>query len=714
MSTAASPSIEMRLAARQTMLAKLAFKSAISIQGDTAWEEVTCVGFNPALDELVAVVSVKQTTGYQGGLCVPGSREFVRFFVDWGSGLTDVGVTSFPVHDIPDVAPNPKHPIQYMVHLKIDDSTHRRFCSSPVLPHVRAVLSWNTVPSLDPNATPVFGNSKDADIQIRRGLLYIPLLIEAKELHVPAWVLDQLDTTQPMAETKPKPVPMHQLVAEYRKQQVPDHRTLYPVLQPLISGGPTAAAVASHTDLQKSASLNIDLDKLLAILTPPPQANTEFEDVVCAGLNTETDTVGAVIHIKRPSGYGGSLCQMGSTEYVAFWADFDENGKYETYLGTAAVQVHDIGTIPPGGLYYAVMLPSNFSSHLKPCSKPNTVRLRAVLSWASPPSTVDPNALNFWGNRLDVVMQIRPGEPSTGLVGYLYYVGGVALLDISTATFLAYPSSGALDPTNCGQAAMDRPFAAGTRVGGRISNFVPGTVYYQVQFSPHGANAYLPVMFGPFTYTLSDPSNPPFFETPVTYNSLDGWYRFEEDPGALKFEISSLLAWWNTQSVPDGTYDLKLAYTTDYPITGTSVINFTNVVTIIVSNRLFTVSPTPNAVVDTAYDVDLVIDGGDCHSYAQGGAIHGHLRATSPYFWGWALSPEPSTHTNGTQCVPQCRSYGSLADQGAAPSEVWSLDTSKLDKCGYTVTLTVSDRAIVNSNGAVVHSASKAVGFAVN
>ena len=469
----------------------------------------------------------------------------------------------------------------------------------------------------------------------------------------------------------------------------------------------------SRQVLVNPKALNVDLATILKTLNPGVAVeggNTDFEQVVCAGLNTATDTVGAVIWIKRPGGYGGNLCQAGTTEYVAFWADFDDNGTYETYLGMAAVQVHDITNIPKEGLFYSVILPSNFSAHLKACVNPNVVRLRAVLSWSVPPSTIDPNALNFWGNRLDVAMQIRPGRATTGLVGYLYYIGNVPLLDISTTTYLANPSSGALNTANCAQPAMDRPFAGGITVGGRISNFVPGTAYYQVQVSPHGAASWQPITHDPVNFILQDGPNQIVVSDPF---SADGWYLFREDPGAAEFEINSYLGTWNSGSMPDGTYDIRLAYTTNYPITGSSVIFYTNIVTFIVSNRSFTVSPTANTAIDTSYDVDLVIDGGDCHSYAQGNVITGHLRGTNPYFWMWTLDPEPSTHTHGTQCVPPCRSYGSLSDPGATPSEAWSLDTTKLDKCGYTVTLRVWDRAIVNSNGAVTHSQSKAVGFAV-
>ena len=43
----------------------------------------------------------------------------------------------------------------------------------------------------------------------------------------------------------------------------------------------------------------------------------------------------------------------------------------------------------------------------------------------------------------------------------------------------------------------------------------------------------------------------------------------------------------------------------------------------------------------------------------------------------------------------------------------WSVDTTNLDECGYTVTLWAYDRTIVNSNGAIVHWSHKAVGFSV-
>ena len=136
-------------------------------------------------------------------------------------------------------------------------------------------------------------------------------------------------------------------------------------------------------------------------------------------------------------------------------------------------------------------------------------------------------------------------------------------------------------------------------------------------------------------------------------------------------------------------------------------------VTITLDNTGFTVSPTANSTVDLASTLDLVIDGGDCHAYVKGvDTINGHLRALDTHFWGWSLSLEPTTHTHGAQASPSCRSYASLTDTGDQ-NLAWTLDTSPLDQCGYTLTLRASDRAIVNSNGAIVHSAAKAVGFSV-
>ena len=701
---------------RVTLLANLWSKEVLAIKSNTYWEELTCVGFNPQLAQLEAVVSIKQDSGYSGGLCSDGSTEYIRFFVDWGdgTGFQDVGLTSFKAHNISNLPPGPQHPLQYMVYLTLDDDTYQKCCNTPVMPKVRAVLSWNQIPSLDPNAMPSFGNRIDVDIQLQPADVTVAYLIKEDVIKKNLSILDNINIEAIIPKPKPDPVPWSKLINSYRKAEVPDHRLTYEAIYPMVKEGKSLLLSAAQKDLPLSKKLKLDTNKIASMLIQE-QANTTFEEVVCVGLNTASDILGAVIHVKKSCGYSGNLCQTGSKEYVAFWADWDNNGTYDSYLGTTSVDVYDIANIPPGGLYYSVRLPANFSQHLKNCINPNIVRIRAVLSWAVPSSTVDPNDLNYWGNRLDVVVQVRPGTFSTELMDLIYDVGNVPIDNISPVTHLANPSTGALVPTNCSQPAMDRPFGGGIRIGGRIYNTgMPSSVYYQVQYAPYGTSSWLPVTHT-HTYELMHPNpfDPWFPKKVVTINSANGWFPYLENPMATPpiLERTSRLAVWNTGSL-EGVYKLRLAYTKDYPLTSISVIHYSDEVIIVLDNTNYTVSPTANAVVDTAYKQDLVIDGGDCHSYAKGTTIQGHLRALDLHFWKWVLELQPTTHTHGTQANPRCLSYGSLVDQGDG-NAAWTLNTTNLDKCGYTLMLRAYDRTIVNSNGAIVHWNKKAVGFSV-
>jgi hypothetical protein len=648
----------------------------------------------------------------------------VRFFVDWGdgSGFQDAGLTSFKAYDISEAPAGPQHPMSHMVYLELQELKHRKSCRTAVLPKVRAVLGWNEVPSLDPDDIPYYGNRRDAYIQLEPHNFTVKLLAEEGMIKPEALaLLSTLDMDAVLPKAKATATPLGKLIAGYRDQAVPDHRMAYPVLAPMLSAGGSKLLAKESLQPDIMVLAELDLEAIVDTLASA-EANTTFEEVVCLGLDSARDMVGAVIHIKRPSGYSGDLCDpTGSTEYVAFWADWNNDGKYDEYLGTATVEVHDIATVPASGLHYCVFLPVNVSKHLNKCSNPTVVRIRAVLSWATAPSTTDPDALQYWGNSIDHLVRLRYAEVTgTGLLDLLYYVGNVPVDNIDGATHLAVPSGGVLNPANCSQPAMDRPFGGAVSVKGRIYNTgAPGTVHYQVQYAPHGTANWLPVATS-VTHHLAhpNPADPLYPEQAITVTSADGWFPYQEDPTAvpLILEKSALLATWSTHGVADGHYDLRLVYTTGYPITASSVIYHSDVVPIVVDNDDFDVSPDANVTVDPAYDLDIVIDGGDCHSYPQNAVIHGHLRARDKHFWKWELDLQPSSHTNGLQASPQCRSYASLVDQGPA-NGTWSLnvtqDGKKLDKCGYTLTLRAYDRAIIDSNGAVWHWKPKSVGFSI-
>ena len=703
------------LLTRRALLVNLAAQQPIAVQGITLWEQVVCVGYHPQSAELEAVVTVKLAIGYSGGLCTAGSPEYVRFFVDYGTGFEDAGVASFRAHDISDAPPGPQHPLQYLVHLRLSDETRRKLCNAPVLPKVRAILSWNRLPPLDPDWLPIYGNRLDAYIQLEPKAPKILDLLAEGVLEKASPLLAKVNLEAVLTPVLPKPTPVTELAAVYRRAKVPDHRWLFPMLAPLlVEGKVTPTPALPIPELAEFKKLDLNVAAVIEAVLQP-KADTTYEQVTCVGLETEADLLGAVIHVKLPSGYSGALCHQGSVEYVAFWADWNNNGTFDEYLGTAQVNVHDITPLPAGGLHYAVSLPCpQIAQHLRSCDLPNIVRIRAVLSWSTPPSTTNPNVLNHWGNRLDVLVQLRPGKPiGTDLVDLIYRVGGVGLPDISPATFLAFPSAGVLVSANCAQPAMDRPFAGAVSVQGRIYNTgTPGSVRFRVRYKKH-ADADVDANWHPVTFSQTFVLMHPLLLPPeqvVALNSPDGWFDYLEDPTASPpiFERDNLLAWWSTGAL-EGAYNLRLEY---YRVSAPLVIHQSATVTIMLDNTNYIRTLIPAPVLDLSQTLDLVIDGGDCHSYEKGATINGHLRAVDTHFWKWTLDIQPASHTHGAATVPPCRSYGSLVDDGDG-NAVWSLDTSPLDKCGYALTLAAYDRAIVNSNGAVVHWNYKAVGFSI-
>jgi hypothetical protein len=81
---------------------ELKLPAVFPLKYDSNFEEIECVGHHPVLSELTATIKIKRSSGYSGGLCSRGSIEYVRFFLDYGSGWQDMGVSSVNVHDLPD------------------------------------------------------------------------------------------------------------------------------------------------------------------------------------------------------------------------------------------------------------------------------------------------------------------------------------------------------------------------------------------------------------------------------------------------------------------------------------------------------------------------------------------------------------------------------------------------------------------------------------
>lgn len=133
---------------------------------NTRYEELNCIGLYPEDNFLEAILQVKLPYGFLGDLCSAGSHEYVRFYIDWnGDGdfidlNEDAGVSAVKVHDIPEVS---KFHLCYS--LGQNFQALRANCQRPRIVKVRAILSWQQVPT-GPNFIPIWGNILECWVQI--------------------------------------------------------------------------------------------------------------------------------------------------------------------------------------------------------------------------------------------------------------------------------------------------------------------------------------------------------------------------------------------------------------------------------------------------------------------------------------------------------------------------------------------------------------------
>jgi hypothetical protein len=144
----------------------------LATNGDTAFEQLDCVGLDPNRSALAAVVRVKTPYGFNGAPCTTGSTEYVAFWVDWGAGFEYAGTTTINTHDIAGI---PAGGLDYAVGLPVDLASHMQPCvDGPKTAVVRAILSWEAAPPpTNPNYVPVWGNRVDALVQIPAGDTFV-------------------------------------------------------------------------------------------------------------------------------------------------------------------------------------------------------------------------------------------------------------------------------------------------------------------------------------------------------------------------------------------------------------------------------------------------------------------------------------------------------------------------------------------------------------
>jgi hypothetical protein len=687
-------------------LEKSALKPVKKFVANTSYEQLTCVGYNPEKQFLEATIAIKQPFGYGGNLCQAGTTEYVRFFIDYGTGWVDAGVVGAVVHDIPnsdDCAKQLTKPLIYVASLRLSPKI-TRCCNHAVLPKVHAILSWNLVPPAGPANVgwlPPWGNALDCHVQIKPRPWSLFCIFEDQKLKVPP-LFEQVQYN-PIPIPDPPPLSVGELALMYigkeaqaKKIAVESHRFGTSDLHiALTSGAFSEQLVAEKAEAWKASGL--DLSAAIGALGET-SANTTYEQLECLGMDdTSAERLVATFRVKLPYGYSGNLCQAGSQEYIAFWADWDNTCKW-SYVGTVAVNVHDIATIPKEGLCYSAILPVDLTYHRRPCQEPKIARIRAVLSWAVPPSTTDPNALDYWGNRLDTHVQINPGDVITGLPpAKIRNLGGVPVEDIDTgltgmtlpaAVFAHYPA----DPADAWGLNRACPFGGQVIVEGNY--YLP--YYYRVKV--HKASD------PPYSYTVLGDS---FLVERWDFGfdlqtSSGGFFKFL-DP-ATHFDRT--LALWNTSG--DDLWEVQLDLATA-----------ANEATIFASSpwyrlQLDNTAPQGPPASPLTMDIHITSGGGDCKDIGQGDTINGTFIADDLHFGGWSLSTEPntlSTPSNQPSPVPL------LPGTSPAPAPAghsWTLNTAApvaMKPCGYVVRLDVVDRTIVNSVPGEHNGNNIAVGF---
>lgn len=675
------------------------FQPVKKITSNTTYEQITCVGYSPDRSQLEATVQIKRPTGYGGDLCKDGTIEYVRFFLDYGAGWEDQGVVGFNVHDIPnfnDCHKDPTKPLSYVATLKINPK--RKVCRYPVLPKARAILSWQAIPTAgNPSYPPVWGNVVDQHIQIKRWEKNFAAAVDqiavalGQKIDIPEIYQELVEIPIPIPD--PGDPPIAQLAKLYAGQgakgkaaasAVEIHRFGLADIQAVMQG----VSVNQDILVAKAAEwklAGLDLSAAIAALDNV-SANTSYEELYCLGLDNNTETLAATLRIKRLAGYSGRPCDKGSFEYVAFWADWDDKCEF-TYLGTVKVNVHDFDPIPSDGLAYTALLKVDLDAHRRNCKEPKIARIRAVLSWNSPPSTTDPDVLNFWGNRVDAHLQINPTGSGTSSTAELRSIGGIAVPHIDAGTGLTDatavfhfnwvpPDSAGRPCPFAGIVVITGPTVSGMRYGITVENLttpappVPVANTFKVLDSSGTMETTQTASFTPihsFAY-LNTTLNPELI--------LARWFSSGDD----KWQISLQL--YDPFENPIGA-----------PVT--HVIQLKN-----------------SGLKDLRIHIDPA-SGGDCNTFHVGDVIDGHFVAIDPYLSGYSLHTEPFpapaghlTPTSGAVSTP----FAGL-DPAPPPGGLdWHLDTKDMKPCGYIVRLEASDRAILDSTH-VGHTGAAPVGW---
>ena len=124
------------------------------------------------------------------------------------------------------------------------------------------------------------------------------------------------------------------------------------------------------------------------------QQDTTYESIYCLTYDAETEEFSVAIDVKKPTGYSSEILVRGSEEFVRFYLSYDGGSQWHD-LGMRSVNVCD--SIRRRGIHeYQVKL--HIPSGLEPVRDTVQPKVRAILSWSTPPPTGEPGWKPIWGH----------------------------------------------------------------------------------------------------------------------------------------------------------------------------------------------------------------------------------------------------------------------------------------------------------------------------
>jgi hypothetical protein len=678
----------------------------LPLTGNTFYEELGCIGFQPERDQLEAVVFLKRASGYSGGVCSGGSQEYVRFYLSFDNGASwvDQGAESITVYDIPGVTEEKR--LEYAVSRRIRSS--RLLCKKEQIIKMRAILSWGIMPPPNqPNWPPIWGERQDAQIQIGKFVkARMDIALKDFQVSLPADIAAHLDLSQSLQALPSQSLSLGELLRLYRdNKNVPPHRFLYSHLQQVISQPQLNIAALSDNLYESLVKLGLKPADIIAQLLQT-DGDTHYEELGCVGFDPVNETLVGVLTVKLPYGFSGDLCTTGSQEYVTFWVDWNEDGIWD-FAGAASVNVFDLKNIPSGGLQYAVVLPIPAARYRRSCKEgPRTASVRAILSWNTPHT--NPNTAPVWGNREDTRILIPPGNTvkSGDYTPFLKSLCDVPVCSIEQGTGLASPN--------------DRPFGGDIRIFGEIPGAPEITASagirpkYRVQVRPQGGA--WQTLTNSFWITIEEKlgsaavTSAPFLQEVDASNYYTWQTVTPSASGWRSITPQGLLVVW--QSSPEtGRWEIRVEAKDSVGNTyiGGALVCIDGTTRSSIVVRLDQKAPEV-ALKITEYSSD----GGatrkpaaNCGTYRVGDILYGKYGVSDEHFSNLTLTVEPAGAAHGATVNPSSRSYPTVSTNGETGE--WSLNTKGMDACGYVVQLIASDRTIVSCSGG--HSDSLSVGF---